>query len=83
MKNRAQAKRAIKTLIALDIHLNGAPVTNIALKDVVITIFEMAEASGIEAQALIDECIMDLYKLREQSAMHSALEDFQPTTRPN
>lgn len=83
MKNRDHAKRAVKTLIALDIHLGGAPVTNIALKDVVIAIFEMAEASGIEAQALIDECIIDLYKLREQSAMHSVLEDFQPTTRPN
>ena len=83
MKNRDHVKRAVKTLIAVDIHLGGAPVTNIALKDVVITIFEMAEASGIETQALIDECIIDLYKLREQSAMRSALEDFQPTTRPN
>ena len=83
MKNRDHVKRAVKTLIALDIHLGGAPIADIALKDVVIAIFEMAKASDIEAKALIDECIIDLYKLREQSATRSVLEDFQPTTRPN
>lgn len=83
MKNRDHVKRAVKTLIVLYIHLGDAPVTSITLTDVIITIFEMAEASGIEAQALIDECIMDLYKLNEQSATRSVLENFQPTTRPN
>ena len=83
MKNRELAKRAIKTLIALDIHLNGAPVPNIALKDVVITVLEMAEASDIEGPALIDECVAELLSLKARSAMRSVLEDFQPTARAN
>ena len=83
MKNRDHVKRAVKTLIALDIHLNGAPVPNIALKDVVFTVLEMAEASSIEGQALIDECLIGLFALKARSAMRSVLEDFQPTTRAN
>ena len=83
MKNRELAKRAIKTLIALDIHLNSAPVPNIALKDVVITVLEMAEASDIEGPALIDECVAELLSLKARSAMRSVLEDFQPTARAN
>lgn len=83
MKNRELAKRAIKTLIALDIHLGAAPVTNIALKDVVFFVLEMAEASDIEGPALIDECVAELLPLKARSAKRSVLEDFQSTTRAN